>query len=61
MISSPTKTKKIKDRVLFKKIIHLSLFYVHLCFAYMFICGRVSDSLDSEIYTVMSCHVEAGN
>ena len=35
--------------------------YVHWCFACMYVCVRVSDSLELELQTVVSFHVCAGN
>jgi hypothetical protein len=36
-------------------------FYVHLCFAYMYIYVRELAPLEQELWTVVSCHVGAGN
>ena len=37
----------------------LFLFYMHWCFAYMYVCVRMLVSLELELQTVMSCHVSA--
>ena len=34
--------------------------YVHLCFAFTYICMRVSDTLELELQTLVSCRVGAG-
>jgi hypothetical protein len=34
---------------------------VHWCFACMYVFGRVSDPLELELQTAVSCHVGAGN
>ena len=39
----------------------LFLFYVHWCFACMCVSVRVSDPLELELKTVLSCHVGAEN
>ena len=41
--------------------VSLSLFYVHWCFACMYICVRVSETLGLELQIVVSCHVDTGN
>lgn len=35
----------------------LFLFYVHLCFACMYVCVGVSDPMQLELQTVVSCRV----
>jgi hypothetical protein len=42
---------------------HLALlyFYVHCCFAYVYVCLRVSDLLKLELQNFVICHVGAGN
>jgi hypothetical protein len=42
-------------------IMYLLLFYVHWYFACMYIRVSVSDALELELQTVVSCHVGAGN
>lgn len=37
------------------------LFYVHLRFARIYVCVRVSDALNLEVQTVVSCYVGNGN
>jgi hypothetical protein len=39
----------------------LLLFYVHQCFAYLYLCVRVLDPLELELQTLVSCHAEGGN
>ena len=36
-------------------------FYVHWCFVSMHVCVRVSDLLELEFQTLLSCHVGSGN
>ena len=45
----------------FRGFAYLFLFYVHLCFACIYVCVRVSDPLELELQTVVSCHVSAEN
>ena len=40
---------------------YLFLFYVHWCFACMYVCVRVWDPLELELLTVVSCLLGAGN
>jgi hypothetical protein len=40
---------------------NLFLFYVHWCFDYIWICVRVSYSLEQVLQTVVNCHIGAGN
>ena len=39
----------------------LFLFYMLWCFACMYVCARLSDPLELEIQTVVSCYVVVGN
>lgn len=44
------------------KMTDLDFFFnVHWCFACMYACVSVLDSLELEFQTVVSCHVDAGN
>jgi hypothetical protein len=46
---------------IFLKKIKKIFFYVHWCFDCITVSARVSDPLELEIQTVVSCHVDAGN
>jgi hypothetical protein len=41
--------------------VYVFIYYVHWCFACMYVCVRVLDTLELDLQTVVSCHVGAGN
>ena len=43
------------------QMIYLFSFYLHWCFACMYVSVRVSDPLEPELWMFVSGHVDAGN